>query len=288
LDEMVKAMVGSCSVFIIAHRLSTVMSANKIVIIEQGVVHEQGTHAELMRLEGIYSSLVKLQATKDTDESKDESAEDAGTSSGKSTGKGKGGKEKGKDKGQRKGQTDDISSRGQELPRDSQGFGHLQSDKELDWGKGKGLGIGKGKGEGLGMGKSEGKGLSGKEPRRTENAQDVPADGCEADGPMPAKGWGKGHGKGMWQRIQDLPPDQKRAAVKQRLKFVFGNALVRLGSNELSEILVDIIDEAAEEEAESAAEEGDAKDSVAALFRNIYSDLDSYGKSSQSFTPRDH
>ena len=41
----------------IAHRLSTIMNADHIVVIEGGVICEQGTHEELLALGGIYHSL---------------------------------------------------------------------------------------------------------------------------------------------------------------------------------------------------------------------------------------
>ena len=46
---------------VIAHRLSTVRNADKIVAMEAGSVKETGTHAELMALEGLYYSLVNRQ-----------------------------------------------------------------------------------------------------------------------------------------------------------------------------------------------------------------------------------
>ena len=50
------------TVFIIAHRLSTVRPANCIYVIEKGEVIEQGTHDELLRRGGYYAKLHKLQA----------------------------------------------------------------------------------------------------------------------------------------------------------------------------------------------------------------------------------
>ncbi|KAI8921791.1 hypothetical protein BC831DRAFT_475453 [Entophlyctis helioformis] len=57
-----RAMEGR-TVVVIAHRLSTVMNATKIAVIEHGVVAEAGTHAELMsaNARGVYRSLVMRQ-----------------------------------------------------------------------------------------------------------------------------------------------------------------------------------------------------------------------------------
>lgn len=51
-------------VIIIAHRLSTIAGADKIVFLEDGVVREQGSHADLMdREDGYYRRFVELQST---------------------------------------------------------------------------------------------------------------------------------------------------------------------------------------------------------------------------------
>ncbi|MCL2074631.1 MAG: peptidase domain-containing ABC transporter [Marinilabiliaceae bacterium] len=49
------------TVLIIAHRLSTVKNANKIVVLDKGIIVEQGNHAELTALKGKYFELVKNQ-----------------------------------------------------------------------------------------------------------------------------------------------------------------------------------------------------------------------------------
>jgi len=53
-------MVGR-TVFVIAHRLSTVRRATRIIVLEDGVVAEQGTHEELLARQGIYRRLCELQ-----------------------------------------------------------------------------------------------------------------------------------------------------------------------------------------------------------------------------------
>ena len=50
------------TVFIIAHRLSTVRTANRIITIEHGRIVEDGTHDELIRTGGRYATLFRLQA----------------------------------------------------------------------------------------------------------------------------------------------------------------------------------------------------------------------------------
>lgn len=56
----------------IAHKLSTVQKADKIIVMNQGRVVEQGTHESLLAAEGAYSRLVKAQNLDATDDSEDQ------------------------------------------------------------------------------------------------------------------------------------------------------------------------------------------------------------------------
>jgi ABC-type multidrug transport system fused ATPase/permease subunit len=51
-----------CTVIVVAHRLSTVRSADKIIVISQGAVAEEGGHNELVAQEGIFARLINQHA----------------------------------------------------------------------------------------------------------------------------------------------------------------------------------------------------------------------------------
>ena len=64
-ERMVQAALESAmrgrTTLVIAHRLATVQKADRIVVIDQGQLVEQGTHAELVALGGVYAGLAALQ-----------------------------------------------------------------------------------------------------------------------------------------------------------------------------------------------------------------------------------
>jgi ABC-type multidrug transport system fused ATPase/permease subunit len=63
IEAMERLMAGR-TVITIAHRLSTLRNADKIIVIKDGVVAENGTHRELLALDGLYAELHHLQFQK--------------------------------------------------------------------------------------------------------------------------------------------------------------------------------------------------------------------------------
>ena len=59
LDALIET--SQQTVVVIAHRLSTIRNADNIVVLKKGVVHEQGSHDELIAMNGAYKKLVARQ-----------------------------------------------------------------------------------------------------------------------------------------------------------------------------------------------------------------------------------
>lgn len=57
MDSLMKGR----TVLVIAHRLSTVKSADTVAVISDGQIAESGTHEELLNMNGIYTTLVRRQ-----------------------------------------------------------------------------------------------------------------------------------------------------------------------------------------------------------------------------------
>jgi len=60
MEALERLMKGRTAIAI-AHRLSTIKDADKIIVFKDGVVHEQGTHDELLKLGGVYAELYRVQ-----------------------------------------------------------------------------------------------------------------------------------------------------------------------------------------------------------------------------------
>ncbi|KAM4028831.1 ATP-binding cassette sub-family B member 5-like isoform 1-T1 [Anomaloglossus baeobatrachus] len=71
-----KAIEGRTTI-VIAHRLSTVWTADLIVVVENGTIAEQGTHSELMERKGIYFSLATAQTIQAAEETETGQGEEA-------------------------------------------------------------------------------------------------------------------------------------------------------------------------------------------------------------------
>lgn len=61
IQEAISRLIRNRTTFAIAHRLSTLRHADRLVVLEDGKVAEVGTHAELMEKQGIFHRLVELQ-----------------------------------------------------------------------------------------------------------------------------------------------------------------------------------------------------------------------------------
>ncbi|MCK9408158.1 MAG: ABC transporter ATP-binding protein/permease [Bacteroidetes bacterium] len=61
IQSAIQKLLANRTAIVIAHRLSTVQTANKIVVMHKGEIREMGTHQELLSVKGIYHKLYLLQ-----------------------------------------------------------------------------------------------------------------------------------------------------------------------------------------------------------------------------------
>ena len=61
--EKFRQLIKNQSAILISHRLSTVKMADRIYVMDNGIIVEGGTHNELMKLGGTYAHLFEIQAS---------------------------------------------------------------------------------------------------------------------------------------------------------------------------------------------------------------------------------
>lgn len=62
IQEAIERLISGRTTLMIAHRLSTLRKANKIIVVDQGKIIEFGSHDELMALNGKYHKLIEIQS----------------------------------------------------------------------------------------------------------------------------------------------------------------------------------------------------------------------------------
>ena len=60
VQESLEKLSANRTTITIAHRLSTIVNADRIFVLQDGIVAETGTHEQLMRKNGIYKKLYEL------------------------------------------------------------------------------------------------------------------------------------------------------------------------------------------------------------------------------------
>ena len=67
IRESISELKGQCSLLVIAHRLSTVRQADRILVLDEGRLLASGTHAELSRDNELYARFVRIQFSQSDD-----------------------------------------------------------------------------------------------------------------------------------------------------------------------------------------------------------------------------
>ena len=62
LYNLLLDIAGSQTTILVSHRLSTVRAANRVLVLDEGRLCEEGSHEELIQLDGIYAKFFRMQA----------------------------------------------------------------------------------------------------------------------------------------------------------------------------------------------------------------------------------
>ncbi|MEM8862963.1 MAG: ABC transporter ATP-binding protein, partial [Chloroflexota bacterium] len=60
IQAALETLLDGRTSFVIAHRLNTIVNSDKIIVLDQGEIVEEGTHEELLELEGRYYNLYTM------------------------------------------------------------------------------------------------------------------------------------------------------------------------------------------------------------------------------------
>lgn len=61
IRQELKEKMGSATIILISHRITTLMQADQILVLDQGKVADIGTHEQLISREGIYQDIYQIQ-----------------------------------------------------------------------------------------------------------------------------------------------------------------------------------------------------------------------------------